>query len=148
MAPFALTCYALQFKFLPLFFFLSLTTIFLSVLFHSSKELMNQPVSMPCGHSACKACLLEMISKQSIGSRPCTCLLCWARIEGDKLNVNVTVSALIGRIQVRCTNVSCSWVGMHSKKETHMDTCPFMVIDCPNGTLFSLPHRSGEIDAC
>nr|XP_058971973.1 RING finger protein 151-like [Pocillopora verrucosa] len=97
------------------------------------KELMNQPVSMPCGHSACKTCLLEMISKQSIGSRPCTCPLCRARIEGDKLNVNVTVSTLIGRIQVRCTNVGCSWVGMHSEKETHMDTCPFMVIDCPNG---------------
>ena len=94
---------------------------------------MNQPVSMPCGHSACKTWLLEMTSKQSIGSRPCTCLLCRARIEGDKLNVNVTVSALIGRIQVRCTNVGCSWVGLHSEKETHMDTCPFMVIDCPNG---------------
>ncbi|XP_066025000.1 RING finger protein 151-like [Pocillopora verrucosa] len=76
---------------------------------------------------------MEMISKQNIGSRPCTCPLCRARIEGDKLNVNVTVSALIGRIQVRCTNVGCSWVGMHSEKETHMDTCPFMVIDCPNG---------------
>ena len=57
-------------------FFLAQTTIFLSVLFHSSKELMNQPVSMPCGHSACKACLLEIISKQSIGSRPCICPLC------------------------------------------------------------------------
>ena len=97
-------------------FFLPQTTIFLSVLFHSSKELMNQPVSMPCGHSACKTCLLEMISKKSIGSRPCTCPLCRARIERDKLNVN-----------------GCSWVGMHSEKETHMDTCPFMVIDCPNG---------------
>ena len=94
MAPFALTCYALQFQFLALF--LAQTTIFWSVLFHSSKELMNQPVSMPCGHSACKTCFLEMISKQSIGSRPYTCPLCRARIEGDKLNVNVTVSALIG----------------------------------------------------
>ena len=100
-APFALTYYVLQFKFLA--FFLAQTTIFLSVLFHSSKELMNQPMSIPCGHSACKTWLLEMISKQSIGSRPCTCQLCRARIEGDKLNVNVTVSALIGRIQVSCT---------------------------------------------
>ena len=58
------------------FFFFSTNYNFLSVLFHSSKELMNQPVSMPCGHSACKACLLEMISKQSIGSRPCICPLC------------------------------------------------------------------------
>ena len=108
-------------------------TYYSSALFQSCKELMNQPVSMSCGHSAFKTCLQEMIFKQSTGSRPCTRPHCRVRIEGDRLNVNFIVSVLIRRIQVRCTNVGCSWIGRHSEKEKCIGTFPFIILDCFNG---------------
>lgn len=61
--------------------------------------------------------LLEMISKQSNSMWPCICPLCQAWMRGDRLNMNFTVSALIRRIQVCGTNVSCSMIGKHSRKE-------------------------------
>ena len=108
-------------------------TYYSSALFQSCKELMNQPVSMSCGHSAFKTCQQEMIFKQNTGSRPCTYPYCRARIEGDRLNVNFIGSVLIGRIQVRCTGVGCSWIGRHSEKEKCIGTFPFIILDCFNG---------------
>ena len=108
-------------------------TYYSSALFQSCKKLMNQPVSMSCGHSAFKTCLQEMIFKQNTGSRPWTRPHCRVRIEGDRLNVNFIVSVLIGRIQVRCTNVGCSWIGRHSEKEKCIGTFPFIILDCING---------------
>ena len=103
--------------------------------FALSKELMNQPVSMPCGHSSCRACLQELFGKRTL--RANTCPVCRAAVDSRNLNTNVAVRAVIARINVRCTNPGCSWVGEESEKETHRDTCPFMMINCPNGCVGS-----------
>ena len=90
---------------------------------------MNEPVSLSCGHSACKACLLERIAKQRT-----TCPLCRViQIDANNLNPNIAVKATISKINVRCTNNGCSWTGQHSEKENHWGTCPFMLVECPNG---------------
>ena len=59
-----------------------------------SQELMNQPVSMVCGHSACKACLEEMVSKSLQGNGK-TCPLCRETITLRKMNTNLAVRAMI-----------------------------------------------------
>lgn len=102
---------------------------------------MNQPVSMSCGHSACKACLQDMFAKQ-LSSASKSCPLCRARIDGKNLNTNVTVRSLIGRIDVRCTNRDCQWVGKHDQKEQHKDTCPYMILQCPNGCVEGLQRSA------
>ena len=97
---------------------------------YSSKELMNEPVSLSCGHSSCKACLL-----QSVANGKKTCPLCRVIIDASNLNPNITVKALISKIKVCCTNSDCSWTGQHSEKESHWGTCPFMLVQCPNGCI-------------
>jgi len=98
--------------------------------FSPSKGLMNEPVSLSCGHSACKACLLESIANQRK-----TCPLCRLILDASNLNPNIAVKAMISKINVRCTNGGCSWTGQHSDKERHCDTCPFMLVECPNSCI-------------
>jgi len=43
---------------------------------------------------------------------------------------------------VRCTNSNCSWTGQHSEKERHWDTCPFMLVECPNGCIGNRQHSA------
>ena len=92
--------------------------------------MLSQPVSMPCGHSACKTCLEEMLSKSVRGK---TCSLCRETSNPGKLNINLAVRALISKIGVRCNNVSCTWNREHCKMKNHSDTCQLMVLQCPNG---------------
>lgn len=99
-------------------------THYSSALFQSCKELMNQTVSMSCGHSAFKTCQQEMIFKQSTGSKPCTCPYCRARIEGDRLKVNFIASVLIGRIQVRCMVSAAPGLGGIAKKKNVLALSP------------------------
>ena len=91
---------------------------------------MNQPVSISCGHSACKACLQKSIAKNKK-----SCPIC--RVDIDNLNTNIAVKALISNINVRCTNSGCSWAGKHHEKENHRDNCPFLLMQCPNGCIGS-----------
>ena len=99
-----------------------ITTVHNALLsFCSSQELMNQPVSMACGHSACKACLQEMLSNAFHRQ---TCPLCRDPINPGKLNINLAVKALISRIGDRCSNDGCGWVGKHSEMHNHGESCP------------------------
>ena len=102
---------------------------------------MNQPVSMACGHSACKACLQEMICNRTHGN---TFPLCREKITPGNLNINIAVGALISRISVRCTNVGCEWAGEHRSINDHSVNCPFMFVQCPNGCIES--HRRSRKD--
>jgi len=98
---------------------------------------MNEPVSLSCRHSACKACLQESITNQRK-----TCPLCHVILDAFNLNPNIAVKALISKINVHCTNGGCSWTGQHSDKERHWDTCPFMLVECPNGCIENQQHSA------
>ena len=97
-----------------------------------SQELMNQPVSMVCGHSACKACLEEMVSKSLQGNGK-TCPLCRETITLRKMNTNLAVRAMIPKILVHCINSGCAWTGEHDEMQNHSAICPFKIVSCPNG---------------
>ena len=103
--------------------------------------LMHQPVGIACGHSACKACLEEMIAKSNYQA---TCPTCRHAIEPGQLNINIATRALISRIRVKCTNDGCEWVGQNQEKEKHRDTCPFMLMTCANGCIGV--YRRNELD--
>lgn len=107
--------------------------------FFNSQELMNQPVSMTCGHSACKACLHTMMYNTTLRK---TCPLCRERITPGNLNINIAVRALISKIIVRCINVGCEWVGEHRNINDHSVNCQFMLVNCPNGCIEKY-RRSG-----
>ena len=82
---------------------------------------MNQPVSMVCGHSACKACL-EMVSKSLQGNGK-TCPLCRETITLRKMNTNLAVRAMIAKILVHCINSGCAWTGSMTRCKI---TAPFV----------------------
>ena len=93
---------------------------------------MNQPVSMVCGHSACKACLEEMVSKSLQGNGK-TCPLCRETITLCKIYTNLAVRAMIAKILVCSINSGCTWTGEHDKMQNHSAICPFKIVSCPNG---------------
>jgi len=133
---------ALIFVFLFLFLLVYLNIRFSPPIFlpsYTSQELMNEPVSLSCGHSACKACL-----QKSIANGRKTCPLCRVILDASNLNPNIAVKALISKINVRCTNSGCSWAGQHSEKENHWGTCPFMLVECPNGCIGD--HQRSALD--
>lgn len=103
---------------------------------------MNQPVSMVCGHSACKACL-EMVSKSLQGNGK-TCPPCRETITLRKMNTNLAVRAMIAKILVHCINSGCAWTGEHDKMQNHSANCPFKIVSCPNGSQES--YRQNAMD--
>ena len=109
--------------------------------FFTGQQLMNQPVSMACGHSTCMACLQEMICYSAHGK---TSPLYREKITPGKLNINIAVRALISRIRVRCTQVGHEWVGEHCSINDHSVNCPFMLVQRANGCIVS--HSRNRID--
>ena len=98
-----------------------------------SKELMNRPVSLLCGHSGCQECIHQLISNQSGGGREKVCAVCREPINEHMLNISIPLSSVISKLNVKCTNVGCTWVGEHGSKERHQETCSFLLLECPNG---------------
>lgn len=49
------------------------------------------------------------------------------------LNISIPLSSVISELNVKCTNVGCSWVGEHGSKERHQETGSFLLLECPNG---------------
>ena len=92
---------------------------------------MNRPVSLSCGHAACKACIMALLPNHGIGSTRCS--VCRTPLIERQLNIGVPLSSLIAKIDVRCTNVGCSWHGKHQEKSQHSTACPFLLRNCPHG---------------
>ena len=94
---------------------------------------MNRAVSLLCGHSGCQECIHQLISNQSGGGREKACAVCREPINEHMLNISIPLSSVISELNVKCTNVGCSWVGEHGSKERHQETCSFLLLECPNG---------------
>ena len=94
---------------------------------------MNRPVSLLCGHSGCQECIHQLISNQSGGGREKACAVCREPINEHMLNISIPLSSVISKLNVKCTNVGCTWVGEHGSKERHQETYSFLLLECPNG---------------
>lgn len=99
-----------------------------------SKELMNKPVSLPCGHSACKDCMLQLVRSQG---RSKSCSLCRTTINQTQFNISVPLQAIIAKIKVQCTVPGCSWSGEHQEKESHQAQCEYSERKCQHGCVGS-----------
>lgn len=67
---------------------------------------MNKPVSLSCGHSACKDCMLQLVRSQG---RSKSCSLCRTTINQTKFNISVPLQAIIAKIKVQCTGMFLEW---------------------------------------
>ena len=101
---------------------------------------MNQPAALICGHTSCRACMLALI--RSGGNRPIKCPLCRMLLADRDFHINIVVSAVIDRVEVRCTNEGCTWVGQSKQKEAHYKSCPFLLQNCQHGCSGSFHRRS------
>ena len=88
---------------------------------------MNKPVSLSCGHSACKDCMLHLVRSQG---RSKSCSLCRATINQTQFNISVPLQAIIAKIKVQCTVPGCSWSGEHQEKESHQAQCEYSERKC------------------
>ena len=92
---------------------------------------MNHSVSLICGHSACKECMNTLVKRQA--SRQKNCPLCRAVIADISFKINVPLNAIISKLDIRCTNNGCTWIGAHHEKAGHQDNCQFLERSCPHG---------------
>ncbi|XP_078383160.1 TNF receptor-associated factor 5-like isoform X1 [Oculina patagonica] len=111
-----------------------------------SNELMNLPVSLTCGHTACKECIKKMMEEQRNrdNQQPSRhiCFNCQTAFAAVQLKKNIVLYKLIGKIKIRCTNNGCSWKGQQEDMEKHFKECEWCKITCPAGCRLRLFRHS------
>ena len=64
---------------------------------------MNKPVSLSCGHSACKDCMLQLVRSQG---RSKSCSFCWATINQTQFNISVPLQ---DQGAMHCSGMFLEW---------------------------------------
>lgn len=119
-------------------------------------DCIEEPVSMPCGHSFCHACLctwaggggltrggVRSLGGRSTGVRPCP--VCRAALPPPPYQPNLLLRAMLQtHHHVDCPD-RCGWRGPSRRLAAHAETCPDRVRPCPHtGCPFEGPASSLE----
>ena len=97
---------------------------------------MNKPVSLSCGHSACKDCMLHLVRSQ--GRSKLVARFAGLRsIKPSSTSQFLDLQAIIAKIKVQCTVPGCSWSGEHQEKESHQAQCEYSERKCQHGCVGS-----------
>lgn len=99
---------------------------------------MLNPVSLSCGHSGCKDCILELVKIQGPRSPlPGMQSIFWWKISETKHYLEINHLAL----PVKCCNRDCGWEGVYQNAAAHYGQCRKLDIECPNGGCFRTDVR-------
>jgi hypothetical protein len=107
------------------------------------KGILNKPMVTECGHTFCAKCLEDWFTKSN------NCPFCGTDLTNSKdyCSVNVTISAIIDKLEVFCQNKQylsdnedtnsqdiCLWQGKYGDLKKHLDIeCDFSEKQCANG---------------
>lgn len=90
---------------------------------------MVKPVTLACGHSGCQSCLATAFAMLSSPK----CPLCKKVFpSGAALNVNIVLDDITSRLEIKCTNSGCEWVGKLENHSQHSNTCAKLLVECQN----------------
>ena len=90
---------------------------------------MVKPVTLACGHSGCQSCLATAFTMSSSPK----CPLCKKVFpSGATLNVNIVLDDITSRLEIKCTNSGCEWVGKLVNHSQHSNTCAKLLVECQN----------------
>ncbi|UJR08471.1 hypothetical protein I4U23_012740 [Adineta vaga] len=90
-----------------------------------------------CGHYICSSCLPDIMR---VAPR---CPKCQQPISKDKIVNDKSLQKDIQSLEVYCTHKDkgCMWSGTLRDFQVHIETCTFIIIDCPNGCGASFERR-------
>ncbi|KAK2562633.1 TNF receptor-associated factor 5 [Acropora cervicornis] len=89
---------------------------------------MLKPVSLGCGHSGCRECLTELVTKTLMPK----CPMCRTELRADSICVNIALDHITSELAVECLSVGCGWKGSYGQAPEHFKTCPKLQVVCNN----------------
>ena len=89
---------------------------------------MLKPVSLGCGHSGCRECLTELVTKTLMPK----CPMCRTELRADSICVNIALDHITSELAVECLSVGCGWKGSYGQAPEHLKTCPKLQVVCNN----------------
>lgn len=86
------------------------------------KQVLDNPLAVPCGHVFCSTCVEAWISK--FNSCPCECQ---GHINASDLNQVQPLNSLIGKLTSKCWNhdKGCKFTGQLRDAKLHLSVCQF-----------------------
>ena len=90
---------------------------------------MFKPVTLACGHSGCQSCLATAFTMSSSPKCP-LCKKVFPSVAA--LNVNIVLDDITSRLEIKCTNSGCEWVGKLVNHSEHSNTCAKLLVECQN----------------
>lgn len=89
---------------------------------------MLKPVSLGCGHSGCRECLTELVTKTLMPK----CPMCRTELRADSICVNIALDHITSELAVECLSVGCGWKGSYGQAPEHFKKCPKLQVVCNN----------------
>eukprot|EP00899_Mesostigma_viride_P029005 jgi/Mesvir1/928/Mv17486-RA.1 len=104
-------------------------------------ELFQSPVVVRCGHSFCRACVLEELPRSG------RCPLDMRPIDAESLQPDLELSGKVGNLKVHCTHAcvltergwevdaesGCPEVVRFGLRHVHEQSCEYALVPCPRG---------------
>ena len=99
-----------------------------------SKSIMLKPVTLPCGHSACRNCYRRLLEIEEQKSKTMALYPeCRKHFGRESLIVSYAMDRVTSRLEVQSLNEDCGWRGQLGEAEDH-NQCPCQAkISCPLG---------------
>lgn len=96
---------------------------------------MLRPVTLPCGHSACRNCYRRLLEIEEQKSKTTAlCPECRKHFGRESLIVSYAMDRVTSSLEVQCLNEDCEWKGQLGEAEDHNRQCPRQAkISCPLG---------------
>ena len=111
-----------------------------------SKSIMLRPVTLPCGHSACRNCYRRLLEIEEQKSKTTAlCPECRKHFGRESLIVSYAMDRVTSSLEVQCLNEDCEWKGQLGEAEDHNRQCPRQAkISCPLLVLSAGTLMQGE----
>ena len=96
---------------------------------------MLRPVTLLCGHSACRNCYRRLLEIEEQKSKTTAlCPECRKHFGRESLIVSYAMDRVTSSLEVQCLNEDCEWKGQLGEAEDHNRQCPRQAkISCPLG---------------
>ncbi|KAJ1457855.1 hypothetical protein M885DRAFT_514350 [Pelagophyceae sp. CCMP2097] len=89
---------------------------------------VEDPVTTPCDHLFCEACLLEWLERRASGQESCPVCVRVIDVARVRPPTRVLVN-LLGELERRCAHAGCAWAGASDRHGDHLRQCDKHAID-------------------
>ena len=88
------------------------------------KDIFEDPVCCPEGHTFCNQCITDWVNRQKV------CPLDRKKLYITLLRKELTIKNIIDELKVKCCNLECAWNGTIETHLYHIGICPLAPLTC------------------